>query len=246
MKSKLIAPLLLASAGALSLTAQASMSFTSASAFIDWTSFNVQIFDTNMTDGITAAITWSNQSSYVRAWDGIDTNLTSGGWTTPINIENGVASGLANSDRLVSTFASPPSGLDAYAAASRKGDFSVTANTVLLFTANADTSIDLPIPLNGSAYAWATLDAVGTNGDTQHGTASKISWAGAFNKPEDASGLMSVYFVNVSGASITGNLTAGTSISSHGFIPAVPEPETYAMLLAGLGLMGFIARRRMK
>ena len=27
-------------------------------------------------------------------------------------------------------------------------------------------------------------------------------------------------------------------------IPAVPEPETYAMLLAGLGLMGAIARRR--
>ena len=26
--------------------------------------------------------------------------------------------------------------------------------------------------------------------------------------------------------------------------PAIPEPETYAMLLAGLGLMGFVARRR--
>jgi len=26
--------------------------------------------------------------------------------------------------------------------------------------------------------------------------------------------------------------------------PAVPEPETYAMLLVGLGLMGFVARRR--
>src|SRR5258705_222252 len=25
---------------------------------------------------------------------------------------------------------------------------------------------------------------------------------------------------------------------------AIPEPETYAMLLAGLGLMGFVARRR--
>jgi hypothetical protein len=24
----------------------------------------------------------------------------------------------------------------------------------------------------------------------------------------------------------------------------IPEPETYAMLLAGLGLMGFVARRR--
>ena len=29
-------------------------------------------------------------------------------------------------------------------------------------------------------------------------------------------------------------------------IPAVPEPETYAMLLAGLGLTGAIARRRAK
>ena len=27
-------------------------------------------------------------------------------------------------------------------------------------------------------------------------------------------------------------------------VTAVPEPETYAMLLAGLGLMGGIARRR--
>jgi hypothetical protein len=29
-------------------------------------------------------------------------------------------------------------------------------------------------------------------------------------------------------------------------ITAVPEPSTYAMLLAGLGLMGFMARRRMR
>jgi len=27
-------------------------------------------------------------------------------------------------------------------------------------------------------------------------------------------------------------------------ITAVPEPETYAMLLAGLGLLGFMARRK--
>lgn len=31
---------------------------------------------------------------------------------------------------------------------------------------------------------------------------------------------------------------------NHAFISAVPEPETYAMLLAGLGLLGFAARRR--
>jgi hypothetical protein len=31
---------------------------------------------------------------------------------------------------------------------------------------------------------------------------------------------------------------------NHAFISAVPEPETYAMLLAGLGLMAVIARRK--
>jgi len=31
---------------------------------------------------------------------------------------------------------------------------------------------------------------------------------------------------------------------NHAFITAVPEPETYGMMLAGLGLMGFMVRRR--
>lgn len=32
----------------------------------------------------------------------------------------------------------------------------------------------------------------------------------------------------------------------NGFTAPIPEPETYAMFLAGLGLMGFMARRRSK
>ncbi len=31
---------------------------------------------------------------------------------------------------------------------------------------------------------------------------------------------------------------------NHAVLAAVPEPETYAMMLAGLGLMGFVSRRR--
>ena len=43
-----------------------------------------------------------------------------------------------------------------------------------------------------------------------------------------------------------GALGSGTNTASIGwnYTMAVPEPETYAMLLAGLGLMGFVARRR--
>lgn len=47
---------------------------------------------------------------------------------------------------------------------------------------------------------------------------------------------------------VEGNgVTDGFALKTMGFtaqIAAVPEPETYAMLLAGLGLLGFMARRR--
>jgi hypothetical protein len=33
-------------------------------------------------------------------------------------------------------------------------------------------------------------------------------------------------------------------LTTNSFIASVPEPESYAMLLAGLGLLGFMARRR--
>ena len=35
-----------------------------------------------------------------------------------------------------------------------------------------------------------------------------------------------------------------SQVIGYEYIMAVPEPETYAMLLAGLGLIGFSARRR--
>ncbi|MDR3323361.1 MAG: PEPxxWA-CTERM sorting domain-containing protein, partial [Zoogloeaceae bacterium] len=42
-----------------------------------------------------------------------------------------------------------------------------------------------------------------------------------------------------------GNMRVGAHIVYNSNpAPAVPEPETYAMLLAGLGLVGLIARRR--
>jgi hypothetical protein len=40
--------------------------------------------------------------------------------------------------------------------------------------------------------------------------------------------------------------TAATNTAFRGLVVTVPEPETYAMLLAGLGLLGFAARRRNK
>lgn len=48
------------------------------------------------------------------------------------------------------------------------------------------------------------------------------------------------YQLKVSGTTVNGQASYGGNIVAT----PVPEPETYAMLLAGLGVVGFLARRR--
>ncbi|WP_342617955.1 lamin tail domain-containing protein [Rhodoferax sp. GW822-FHT02A01] len=63
---------------------------------------------------------------------------------------------------------------------------------------------------------------------------------------DNAAGLNGVTISQLSQVGINGAHTAvsGTEIGSPGSIAAVPENETFAMLLAGLGIVGAIARRR--
>lgn len=56
---------------------------------------------------------------------------------------------------------------------------------------------------------------------------------------------LSTSFSNDTDASVTKMLVIGAFVQGEGApVTPVPEPETYAMLLAGLGLMGAVARRR--
>jgi len=60
-----------------------------------------------------------------------------------------------------------------------------------------------------------------------------------------ATGFSTVADDSISLAYHLGTIKAGdTETLSYSYIMAVPEPETYAMLLAGLGLVGFSVRRR--
>ncbi|WP_197047246.1 FxDxF family PEP-CTERM protein [Paucibacter sp. KBW04] len=72
---------------------------------------------------------------------------------------------------------------------------------------------------------------------TSTGTQANLSWSGSL--------LAGTYSVNITGLSVAKN-TQYTSTLSATPAPAtpVPEPETYALLLAGLGVVGFMASRR--
>jgi len=59
----------------------------------------------------------------------------------------------------------------------------------------------------------------------------------------DASGFDLLRYTNVE----AGGLFAPAFDSVHAqFTPAIPEPEIYAMMIAGLGVLGFVTRRRRK
>lgn len=63
---------------------------------------------------------------------------------------------------------------------------------------------------------------------------------------DNAAGLNNATLTQKSVAGVNGAFVSasGFEIGSPGVIAAVPEADTYAMALAGLGLMGFITIRR--
>ena len=104
------------------------------------------------------------------------------------------------------------------------------------------------VPLTYYGFLWGSAD--------QYNTVEFYSGAtlvGSYTPPPPAFGdqAESMYFNAYAGAgqqftSIKFYSTGNAFETDNHAVTAVPEPETYAMLLAGLGLMGTIVRRRNK
>lgn len=124
-------------------------------------------------------------------------------------------------------------------------NFQINGDSDLLVTANEYEANGVQMnPANFTLYS-GTTD--GTSVGTQVG--SVFSFTGADIKTTVFAGLLagSYYF------EVTGNATKPLGADydvkieapgSTGPLPAVPEPTNMALLLAGLGLMGFMVKRR--
>ena len=170
----------------------------------------------------------------------------------------------------MSTIGVAKSGLDAYgyyrgdsANASPLNDFTLSANTEVTFSVLASTQSKTSMGYNLDAdqgefaYAHAVMNVLGSvNGNFQIDTQEHISYSN-FHVRDDGttmgasdswSGQLSVSFFNYGTTTTTGQIQSfveieGQSATWDGVTP-VPEPETYAMMLGGLALIGVIGRRR--
>jgi len=115
--------------------------------------------------------------------------------------------------------------------------FIVTVNTTGYYW---DTVHSDPVLASASTFVWGGNDYA--DGVLEHYNTAPIPTGDTIT----LAGGSTTYYVSLvlDTSSLPQSDTAHLSYGSFHVTSPVPEPETYAMLLAGLGLMGFVARRR--
>ncbi len=167
-------------------------------------------------------------------------------WTITAANQLAVSVGLTNNTGAALTGVQWGVGFDPDQGGSGKN---ITTNTILGQGANAavsaadylyGTNLAVTLANTTSASAYAIGAYIGT--DCCTAVVPSVALGGA-----QAVGFGNVADDSISLAYNIGNLCAGcTATIGYDYVfTAVPEPKTYAMLLAGLGLIGFSARRRM-
>lgn len=118
-------------------------------------------------------------------------------------------------------------------------DFSVLANPGNVPGANA---INFSTDLNLSADSNPPTAPNGVNTSTEY-----ITFVGTLTSGKTLADLYTgIQAGGVNGFRMALHVQAiGDESKSAAYVNAIPEPETYAMLLAGLGLVGFAVRRKL-
>jgi hypothetical protein len=111
-----------------------------------------------------------------------------------------------------------------------------TAGTSKLDLILTSTSTDALNGLNITGFSLYTAGGALAMGGSQVSTGVTDKWT-----LTDANLAAGSYYVKVSGNVVS---NTGGAFAANGNISAVPEPEGYAMLFVGLGLIGLLKQRR--
>jgi len=116
--------------------------------------------------------------------------------------------------------------------------FSTTGSVTLGAIVSAFTS-----PQLSDAIEITNFQVFNSGGFSLDGTKLASGVADVWSAASTGKLVADSYYVLVTGKLLS---TAATAYSGSVTVTAVPEPETFAMLAAGLGLIGFAGRRRNK
>jgi hypothetical protein len=136
-------------------------------------------------------------------------------------------------------------------------------NQLIDVLAELNNSFNDEVGINGAWTYMGTTNATETSGpfsSVPGATSGTLTFdtaqKGWFALALKADGKFSLYLFDGGQAGITNIpfITGGVALNNQGnpqalshaslYLAPVPEPQTYALMLAGLGLVGFVARRR--
>ncbi|PTR13631.1 putative secreted protein with PEP-CTERM sorting signal [Nitrosospira sp. Nsp2] len=242
----------------LSQAAQAVENLTpvTATATIDWSKLQLSV------TGVTATVrtvVFSNyntslSSSSTSAGGNESHSVTRNDWTSTAHTNTSagasLANGLASSEIFSGTASAVETGSVVSSSGTRSVGFSFDGPGMLTFSVPYTISLtgitsvccysDTAF-VNGSANFYSS-----TNGGSSNSSSSASFSIDSYGDLSSTSRAGNLVFGIVASDAGTGSLSVGFNASAHGAVVAVPEPESYAMLLAGLGLMGAVVQRRKK
>lgn len=223
-----------------------------ATATIDWSHLQLSV------SGVAGAIPTVEFSNYNTSLNSFSSTAdesknhtaSANNWTTSKQVEadNGtsLAHGFASSAGFSGTSTATEAGSSANSSGSRSVNFSFDGPGV--FTA----SVPYTISLTGSDSSCCPFDTASVSGNASF---SNFTGGGSWSSNSDVSYSLGTFgdtstfktgnlvFGIVAGDAGTGSLAIGFNLSTAG---VVPEPQTYAMFLAGLGIIGAVIRGRNK
>ncbi len=239
--------------------------FASASgaATIDWDSFSVQLID--LSGGLnTPVFTWTSQYGEVYSYAYTPTSTSYGGYYQASDFSSPLLS-VSDTSAAQVTASRDADALHAYAATQpgtnpwgsgynnyaygysyNYGAFSLSGNGVAVITMDWDVSLTGSMG-NWNDYSYAYAGIWGSYSDSLYSSGSansSFSTYSTYNGDALVSGSFAMAVVGTGNATATGYLYA--QAYAHAYSPSepVPEPESYALILAGLALVSWMARRR--